>query len=225
MVNTFILGIPLEEFVPQLDTRRLGKQRVEAYQILNLLFDAKAINQLFEYNLNPLDSTDFKCIFSKYKKESRSIWCYHYHDGVRKYSFSSKLKRTTHVTRKVGGGFSSHPMVLMWLGYERGLKRYINLCIQEWLKRGYTNTMLVYPLKDEPSYPHWIYSESLHKSHRSALLRKELVRKEPKWYWGKEHLTQGVVDTPWYHAGYLWVKIYKENYTVEDCDPIRNDFV
>ena len=63
-----------------LDYRRLGKQRVEAHQILNVL----------------LERTDTK-------------------------------------------GWRNHPITKMWKGYEDALKMYFNLCVEEWVSRGYNN--------------------------------------------------------------------------------------
>jgi hypothetical protein len=43
MVNTFVTHWPLQETFKRLDNARLGKQRVEAYQILNLITDVHRI--------------------------------------------------------------------------------------------------------------------------------------------------------------------------------------
>ena len=90
-----------------LDYRRLGKQRVEAFQILNAL--------------------------------------------------SGKTK-----------GWTNHPATKMWRGYEAALSFYKDLCIEEWVRRGYNNTM-----QKEASYgavvlPPWMGNEDFHASHRSA---------------------------------------------------------
>ena len=97
-----------------LDYRRLGKQRVEAHQILNVL----------------LQRTDTK-------------------------------------------GWRNHPIVRMWDGYENALKHYLNLCIEEWMERGYNNTMNFEPIEGELIYPHWLGNKSFHSSHRANLLRKD----------------------------------------------------
>jgi len=92
-----------------LDNKRLGKQRVEAFQILN--------------------------------------------------------------TIEKGGGWSNHPCVKMWIGHELSLKYYFNSMVDEWIWRGFKNTMVKYSNFDI-QMPWWFSLEPLQKSHRAALLRK-----------------------------------------------------
>ena len=99
-----------------LDWRRLGKQRVEAYQVLNIL-------------LNRTDSPN--------------------------------------------GGWRNHPITRMWSGYEPALQQYFNLCVEEWIDRGYNNNMLMEDITEPIIYPHWLGNESFHSSHRANLLRKD----------------------------------------------------
>ncbi len=96
-----------------LDYRRLGKQRVETFQILNIL-----------------------------------------------------LERTS---RK---GWRNHPATKMWRGYENALKLYLNLCIDEWVSRGYNNNMKHEIIDGDVVYPPWFGAEEFHRSHRSNLVRK-----------------------------------------------------
>ena len=115
-MQTFLPYKSFTKTFKTLDYRRLGKQRVEAKQILNVL----------------LDRTDTK-------------------------------------------GWRNHPIVRMWAGYEDALKMYFNLCVEEWVDRGYNNTMV---LEDVPEwgkikYPHWLGNKSFHSSHRANLLRKD----------------------------------------------------
>lgn len=108
--------LPYESFKQSfacLDYRRLGKQRVEAMQIL------KALNN------------------SNY-------------------------------------GWQNHPAVKMWRGYEDALKLYMNLCIDEWIRRGYNNNMERAKLNGlVESFPPWLGDEKFHASHRSNLIRKD----------------------------------------------------
>ena len=101
-----------------LDYRRLGKQRVETYQILNVL-----------------------------------------------------LNRTS--TK----GWRNHPATKMWRGYENALKLYLNLCIDEWVLRGYNNNMKREIINGPVKYPPWLGDKQFHISHRS-----NLVRKMPEYY-------------------------------------------
>ena len=81
-MQTFLPYADLQLSVKVLDYRRLGKQRVETFQVLNIL----------------LDRTPTK-------------------------------------------GWRNHPVTRMWTGYEEALKLYQNYTINEWVSRGYKNTM------------------------------------------------------------------------------------
>lgn len=241
MVNTFFTRYPAEAAVQDLDKARLGKQRVEAQQILNILLAAHKLVELFGYPACPQGhelTNDLerelwiKDIYKRYKVDIKAGKRLYYTTGV-----DGHRQFTTDITNtSVGTGFTSHPMVLMWVGYEDALKYYINACIVEWVSRGYQNNMPIHILTETPIFPWWCKCEALHKSHRSALLRKEAVRNEPEWYWSRPEITSGVCHTDWYYSGYLWVS----HLTVEvrqslrdksdpsghrHCDPIMNDFV
>lgn len=72
-------------------------------------------------------------------------------------------------------GWSNHPAVGMWRGFERELAGYYNTIVEEWMERGYENNM---PLlcKSRWHAPSWVTND-LSKSHRSNLMRKN-----PAWY-------------------------------------------
>ena len=115
-MQTFLPYKSFKNSLQALDWRRLGKQRVEAHQILNVL----------------LERTDTK-------------------------------------------GWRNHPITKMWKGYEDALKMYFNLCVEEWVYRGYNNTMVLEDVPEYPGikYPHWLGNKSFHSSHRANLLRKD----------------------------------------------------
>ncbi len=115
-MQTFLPYADFNESVKCLDYRRLGKQRVEAMQILNALKDPNY-------------------------------------------------------------GWQNHPAVKMWRGYEGALKAYMNICIKEWLRRGYKNNMELARVSKNVKYPPWFGNEKFHAAHRSNLLRKD-----PEWY-------------------------------------------
>jgi hypothetical protein len=75
-----------------------------------------------------------------------------------------------------GGVWRNHPAVRMWAGYEFALTVYSNVMIEEWVRRGYNNTMPIILVLDYV-LPSWFGDERLHASHRSNLLRKD-----PKYY-------------------------------------------
>jgi hypothetical protein len=114
-MQTFLPYPDLKESVRVLDYRRLGKQRVETFQVLNIL----------------LDRTPTK-------------------------------------------GWRNHPVTLMWAGYEPALQLYQNYTIQEWIDRGYKNTMQYEEVNpNSVVMPPWFGLEEFHRSHRSNLLRKD----------------------------------------------------
>lgn len=70
------------------------------------------------------------------------------------------------------GGYPHHPVNKMWQDYPSALAYYHNRCIDEWINRGYNNTMELIHF-DNLVLPDWIGDERIHKSHRSNLLRKD----------------------------------------------------
>ena len=70
-------------------------------------------------------------------------------------------------------GWRNHPATVMWRGYENALKQYVNIMIEEWVARGYNNTMEFYNIDGPIVYPEWLGNEKIHKSHRMNLLRKD----------------------------------------------------
>lgn len=60
----------------------------------------------------------------------------------------------------------------MWQGYRDALALYHNIMIEEWIQRGYNNTMVLEEVGDNIEFPPWI-NGPIHASHRSNLLRKD----------------------------------------------------
>ena len=52
------------------------------------------------------------------------------------------------------------------------LALYYNLCIKEWINRGYRNTMEFLEVGENIEYPEWLGNKDFHDSHKSNLLRK-----------------------------------------------------
>ena len=120
-MQTFLPYESFHESAKTLDYRRLGKQRVETWQIARVLLD------------------------------------------------SSKT------------GWAKHPAVLMWKGYELALLAYGVVMCNEWIVRGYNDTMLkrfVAMIEDHKGgyiLPSWLGDPGFHASHRSNLLRKDFT--------------------------------------------------
>jgi len=120
-MQTFLPFPDFRASAETLDYRRLGKQRVEAFQLLMAIDDSWAL-------------------------EGR-------------------------VSKK---GWRNHPAAIMWRPYPNALRLYMNTMIEEWIKRGYKNNMHFAPTQDI-AMPIWFGDPTFHASHRSNLLRKDIV--------------------------------------------------
>lgn len=107
-----------------LDMKRLGKQRVEAWQILNTL-------------------------------------------------------------RGVSKGWANHPAVKMWAGYETALITYGIVHCNEWINRGYKDTLMprfmAAVIDSELIIPTWLEDKYMQETHRSNLIRKFPDHYGPLW--------------------------------------------
>ena len=132
-MQTFLPHKSFKKTFSVLDYRRLGKQRVEAKQIWNI------------------------------------------------------------ITGRQTSGWIHHPAVRMWQGYHHALALYHNLCIEEWIRRGYNNNMpLLRIYQQRLVMPPWMGSRKFHASHRQTLLWKN-----------PEHYSQfGWKEEPKYE--YVW---------------------
>ena len=123
-MQTFLPYASFARTARVLDARRLGKQRVEALQILRAL-------ELEDY------------------------------------------------------GWRHHPVVCMWRGYEDALAAYGVAIGREWIRRGHRDTVIAQIVELAPCgralspaalrerMPPWMGWRALHRSHQSALVRKE----------------------------------------------------
>lgn len=108
-----------KESLKTLDNKRLGKQRVETYQIISAITRRPK-----------LDGTPYK-------------------------------------------GWLNHPCTIMWRDYVPALKLYLNNSIEEWIVRGFKNTMSFESFDEDPILPKWFGNKKFHSSHRANLLKKE----------------------------------------------------
>jgi hypothetical protein len=91
-------------------------------------------------------------------------------------------------------GWRHHPAVKMWKGYEEALGRYSFTCCEVWVERGFADTCAatigidlrdagVTAVRTQPelaragALPPWLGDPAFHRSHQSAL-----VRKDPEFY-------------------------------------------
>ena len=87
-------------------------------------------------------------------------------------------------------GWKHHPAVLMWKGFEEALGRYGFACCEAWTELGFGDTCAltiatdlrsagVDTVRTQPelgaadALPPWLGHEALHRSHQSALIRKD----------------------------------------------------
>ena len=71
-------------------------------------------------------------------------------------------------------GWRHHPCVKMWKDYPYALQIYMNACIDEWVDRGFKNTMAKAKIDSFTELPPWIGNKLLHDTHKSNLLRKDI---------------------------------------------------
>ena len=134
-MQTFLPYADFRKSVEHLDSKRLGKQRVEALQILKATY-------IPDY------------------------------------------------------GWRNHPAVKMWLQYPESIQCYMNEAIDEWVRRGFNNTMQKTDVQpEEVIHPPWLGDERLHQSHRSNLLRKD-YQFYSKYNWTEDS------NMPYYWCGY-----------------------
>jgi hypothetical protein len=197
MVNTFLVDSNFDTSASLLDSRRLGKQRVEAYQILNILENLRILSGQSGIRCMGDFNTFVNEIKQWYAKQAFVyILC---EDGLIEYEDKKNITLEPN-QRVIKMGFSTHPAVEMWYGYEDALKEYIDAHINQWIKRGYKNTMKIYNVKAK-KYPGWVYWEHFHDNHKGALLKKELDRNEKPWYQNMKLFTE---SSPF--IDYIWIK-------------------
>ena len=87
----------------------------------------------------------------------------------------------------LSGGWTNHPATRMWRGYENELALYGICMCEEWIDRGYKDSLLPEFQsrfnEDVCNIPPWIGDTKFHISHRSNLLRK--LPSHYKKYWRK----------------------------------------
>lgn len=116
-MQTFLPYNDFPKSAASLDMRRLGKQRVEAYQILRSLLG-------------------------------------------------------------ISNGWINHPATKMWCGHEMTLYIYTRDICNEWINRGYKDTIKekiqtqLFDMIPESTTPKWLGNEDFHRSHRANLVAK-----------------------------------------------------
>lgn len=139
-----------------LDDKRLGKQRVECLQILKALQPPS--------RCEPCKGTG-TLSFGWIRGVAQSM------------AQCPRCKAAGYLPR----AWSNHPATRMWRGYEGALIVYLEMCVAEWVRRGFEDTrwaeaLRLYPDEVRKRFtapaPPWLGDERLHSSHRAALLYK-----------------------------------------------------
>jgi len=208
MVNTFfvVANDPVAS-AACLDRQRLGKQRVEAYQVLNNLDDLRFLAGYLGLEGFPIDIDQPKHVRESWVRsvmtETRKLKAKYIHVDDSKTAGDKRIKPNITLYNVkpasidngylIGMGFKSHPCVTMWLGFETGLCYYINAHINEWVSRGYKNTMTTYS-EAQPIFPSWCNDEAVLDAFRANLMTKEIERFEPLHYMCQESFVTSYTD-------------------------------
>ena len=154
-MQTFVPLADFEMSARTLDRQRLGCQRKEAFQILQILLTGPRIKKCLE------------CM------KSHAV---HANCSTPGCKMTVRLESNT--------PWYNHPAVRMWKGYEACLSLYgMNIC-SEWSRRGYNDNLYgkfeaefqkqLLDVSDFSTncYPPWFGDDRVHSSHRAALLFK-----------------------------------------------------
>lgn len=237
MVNTFlVVKPPFRYSAKYLDNKRCFKQILEARQILNILEDLHAIVKIFNWKqFEVYNHDDIQKEIHSFKRNGDLV------KEIRK-RYLANDKRLVLKTdgiynvvdlsyeiqeddiRIVKLGFSQHAVVRMWIGYEESLKSYINDHIDEWCSRknssggNFKCSIEKYKTTKNIDYPWWTSCLGFLKSHRAALLAKEIARKELPRYvkFDVFHVSEFYKK-----RGYIWTN----NLTIEQIESLINGSV
>jgi hypothetical protein len=135
--------------------KRKGKQRVEAFQLLNVILKRYKLDE----KIISLDEA--REILVKHDEEN---WPYKYPKSYEK--FKQLVNKR---------GWRNHVAVKQWKDFSEELKLYYNCMIEEWVKRKYKNNMTKEPIDDEKlKIPPFLQNELFIKYHKENLIRKDV---------------------------------------------------
>jgi len=108
--------------------------------------------------------------FLPYPNYIRSVQCLDY---KRLGKQRLECKQIIEILEGKDSRYKNHSAVKMWIGYTNSLKYYSNCCINEWISRGYKNTMLKYNVDYQNDDPWWIGDVNFHRAMRARLIEKD----------------------------------------------------
>lgn len=199
MVTTFLPFHDIKKTAKCLDYKRLGKQRLEAKQLINILeyLDSCEYKEEAEDFLI-LDSKKRKIVF--FKDEN---------------PFTDKVIYDKDKPRKIP--WINHPALKMWIGHTEALKEYYNIILQEWIDRGYNNTMTPY-IVINPIYPWWFGRHEVHISHQIVLLRKDFAHYSR--YFDNQNIDLEIDGYIWYDATIVKPVSISYNIQLEETEEV-----
>lgn len=170
-MQTFLPYASYTKSAKALDNKRLGKQRVETLQVLQVLLGERLV------------TSDKTTVLVKGKDENGD---------------PAIVERTRKVPRPKAEwarepvkskGWSHHPAVMMWRGHELELLKYQEAVCNEWTSRGFNDSCLekthylVAPYLDElkEGVPSFVGDDDFHTSHKSNLIRKDEAHYGKQW--------------------------------------------
>jgi len=155
-MQTFYPEITFKDCARVLDNKRLGKQRVECKQILEAL------------SYGPTSTKCYDCdrIYRLYLG-SMCPWCFNPH-----WDWNEQVKTPWY----------NHPATQMWKGNINGLARYGQIMCEEWISRGFKDSLLPFSKRyAEDTLPFWYGDPEMIMAHRSNLIRKEPNHYQKLW--------------------------------------------
>lgn len=182
-MQTFLPFANMERSVSILDRQRLGKQRVETFQIVQRIVGARLVST------KKIETDSVRDAY--YDDQDRLIrevphdadpdeyeeldgWD---HMAVTPVWKTVDLPKSEWTVEPLDpGGWDRHPAFRMWRNHLGGLVEYQWHTCREWVSRGYVDTCWEKTLYLAPMtntvLPPWFGSMMFHRSHRSNLLRK-----------------------------------------------------
>lgn len=167
-----------------LDSKRLGKQRVENMQLMSALTGLKLTNTFVMREKGAkwfyYDSEGFEV--DELDMEPDQHYDRKFEPTYKRVELPSEFWKVVEVEKP---GWVNHPVTRMWRGYEWALLKYQMAITKEWQHRGHYDTcfpktfklFFASGLETKEELPPWFGVKEFHRAHKSNLLRKD-----PKFY-------------------------------------------
>ena len=203
-MQIFIPFPDVQQSAKILDYRRLGKQRSEALTLIRIITGYHVLALLYQV-VPPATENEWpawcKQLCQKYREDKAQLLLTQNHQNIIQYYVCNVdiYKLCTEEQKKLYKlvdkkmPWWTHVATLSWVGNLEALKYYYNTILQEWINRGYNNTMQAFPINGPIVLPAWFGDHRIHQSHRS-----KLYQKDPEYYSiFKEDFTPATADYVW----------------------------